>query len=263
MEYKILRSKDDTIKISFKECHAVIIPTREGRNALCVSCQIGCPVGCKFCFTGKQGFKRNLTSEEIIEQFEIGKKELGKIPDTVVFMGMGEPTLNLENVLKAADYFHQAGLKYNHITISTSCPNKEKLNLLTDLPYGVAVSLHSPFDSARKKVMPSSASVEEIVEFTKRCFNLRKKRTVLIEYALIKDFNDSDKDLKKLISLDWPDRAMFNLIEFNEVDGFKMASDDKFEKFKKGIIDSGWKCFRRQARGKDIGAACGMLELAR
>lgn len=251
-------SQDGTIKITFKEgYHSVIIPTKDEKNALCVSCQIGCPVGCKFCFSGNKGFKRNLTSEEIINQFEIAKNIIKKTPQTIVFMGMGEPSLNLEEVKKAAEYFHKF-LPFNHITISTSCISK-KLSLLEDIPYGIAISLHSPFDKIRKKIMGSTVKVKDIVKFTQNCREKRNKRTILIEYCLIKNINDSKKDLKKLISFKWPEKTMFNLIEFNDFGNFKKSNEENYQMFQKEIIKSGFKCFTRRARGKDIDAACGML----
>lgn len=257
MKYKTIKSSDGTIKITFDGgYHAVIIPTKDEKNAVCVSCQIGCPVGCKFCFTGKIGFKRNLSAEEIIEQFSVAEEIIGKKPNTIIFMGMGEPSLNLDAVENAAEYFHR-WLPYNHITISTSCV--KNLDKLADMPYGIAVSLHSPFDSIRKKIMGSKVTVGEIVGFVDRCFAKRKKRAVLIEYVVIGGVNDRNKDLKKIIGLKWPKKVMFNLIELNPIGHFVSSGAGKFDEFKKGIVSSGWKCFTRRSRGKDIGAACGML----
>jgi len=260
MNYKTQTSKDGTIKITYKEgYHSVIIPSKDEKNALCVSCQIGCPVGCKFCFSGKS-FKRNLTAGEIIEQFETAKKIIGKNPNTIVFMGMGEPSLNLKEVEKAADYFHKypVELGYNHITLST--PGIKNLDKLADLPYAIAISLHSPFDARRKELVNSNIKVRDLVKFASKCVKSRNKRTILIQYSLIKDFNDRDQDLKKLISFKWPKQTMFNLIEFNELGKLKQADPEAFQRFREGIIKAGWKCFTRMARGRDIEAACGMLE---
>ena len=108
MSYKTKTSTDGTIRIEFEKGYvAVIIPTKDYKIAVCVSCQIGCPVGCKFCYTGKLGFKSNLNSEEIVEQVKVAKEILKKNPTSVVFMGMGEPTLNLKNVLDAGEKIHK------------------------------------------------------------------------------------------------------------------------------------------------------------
>jgi 23S rRNA (adenine2503-C2)-methyltransferase len=254
---RITESKDRTKKITYPEgYHSVIIPVKE-KNALCVSCQIGCPVGCKFCFSGKS-FKRNLNAKEIIQQFEKARELLGRDPNTVVFMGMGEPSLNIKEVKTAAEYFHEQGLGYNHITISTSCI--KNLDKLANLPYAIAISLHSPYDSVRKKLVNSKIKIKDIVKFAQKVSEKRNKRTILVQYALIKRVNDRNKDIKKIISYKWPKRTMFNILEFNETGTMKRADKEKFIKFKEGIIRAGWKCFTRQARGKDIEAACGMLE---
>jgi 23S rRNA (adenine2503-C2)-methyltransferase len=254
---KIEMSCDGTIKIIFDGYYAVLIPTKDDKVALCVSCQKGCPIGCKICFSGRF-FERNLASDEIVSQFEEACKILGRVPNTIVFMGMGEPSLNFSEVKKAADYFHNF-LSYNHITISTSCIDREKLILFEELPYALAISLHSPFDSVRKKLVNSFMSVREIAEFSRRCAKGRNKRSILIQYSLIKGVNDRDRDLKKLVSYKWPKNAMFNLIEFNSIGEFEKSDEGRFKFFKEGIIAAGWKCFTRKSRGADIGAACGML----
>ncbi|MEI7718783.1 MAG: radical SAM protein [archaeon] len=260
MEYKTEKSSDGTIKINFKEGYiAVIIPTKEEKFAVCVSCQIGCAVGCKFCHSGKLGFKRNLTAEEIVNQVRVAQKVEKAIPTSIIFMGMGEPLLNLENVLSAGEKIHEEfRISYNRITISTSC--LKNLDKLEKVKFNLALSVHSVFDATRKKIMPKSASISKLVKFANSYISFgNNKKYVMIEYALISGVNDSDKDLKKLISLKWPKRSLFNLIEFNDIDDMKGSSIERLESFKQEIIKKGWKCFIRSSRGKDIEASCGML----
>ncbi len=257
MKHLITKSKDGTIKITFNEYSSVIIPTINNKHSVCVSCQIGCPIGCKFCFSGKTKFKRNLSSEEIIDQVEAANKIISKNPDSVVFMGMGEPSLNLKNVLEAASEINtKFNVSRNKITISTS--GLQNLNTLLNIPFNIAISLHSPFDKIRKQLIPGATSVRKIVNFSNKYLkNKNNKKYIMIEYALIKDLNDSNKDLKKLLSLKWPKKTIFNLIEFNSLNGFEKS--EKILEFKQKIIQAGYKCFIRMSRGKDIKAACGML----
>jgi 23S rRNA (adenine2503-C2)-methyltransferase len=258
MKYKIFESKDGVKKIEFEGYSVVIIPTKDEKYAVCVSCQIGCPVCCKFCHTGKKGFKRNLAAEEIIEQADIAKIVMGKNPRSVVFMGSGEPTLNLKNVITAADYFHKTlGVARDRITISTSC--LKNIGSLLSIDYNVALSLHSPFDKIRKELVPSTISLRKIVSFANKFCELHRKKYVMVEYSLIKGLNDSEMDLKKLLSFKWPARTIFNLIEFNDICGFKGADSERFAKFKEEIVKKRYKSFIRQSRGSDIQAACGML----
>jgi 23S rRNA (adenine2503-C2)-methyltransferase len=264
MDYKIQKSKDGVIKVKFKEGYSsVIIPTKDGKNTICVSCQIGCPVKCKFCYSAKAGFKRSLTYEEILLQVKIAKKIIGKKPTSVVFMGMGEPLLNLKNVLDAAEEIHNKFLvAYHRITLSTS--GLKNINKLISTKFNIAISFHSPFDKIRKTLMPFAISINKILNFAgKYCKKHHKKNYIMIEYALIKGINDREKDLKKLLELKWPKRTLFNLIEFNEIGKYKKANDKVYEKFKKEIIKKGFKCFIRKSRGRDIKASCGMLDYSR
>ncbi|MBT7902575.1 radical SAM protein [Candidatus Woesearchaeota archaeon] len=281
INYKVLESVDGTILIKFKEGYStVVIPTINNKTAVCVSSQIGCPLGCTFCHT--KHFKRNLLAEEIINQVKIAltvvldnhnsktnfSSDINQInfpnsaPDrsltSVIFMGMGEPMLNFEEVNKAINIFNKDfNLAFKKITLSTIGLNLDKL---ISAKFNIAISLHSPLDETRTKLIPkSNLSVEQIVNFTKQFSN--KKSGVMISYALIKNINDSKNDLLNLLSLDWPKNINFNLLEFNETNKFKPSSKREIEFFKKEIIKAGFKCFIRQSRGKDIGAACGMLTL--
>jgi 23S rRNA (adenine2503-C2)-methyltransferase len=260
MNHKITTSTDGTVKIDFEAGHtAVIIPTLNEKYAVCVSCQIGCPVGCKFCYTGKMGLKRNLTADEIVEQIIVAKSIIHKNPTTVVFMGMGEPLLNLNNVLAAAEMMHkQFQLSYHRITISTSClPNIKKL---LDIPFNVALSVHSPFDEIRKKLMPPTILIKEIISFAQEYCRTHPRKELMIEYAVMKDVNDRDEDSKALLALPWPKKTLFNFIQFNSLGEFRRSDDQRLHDFKQAAINAGFKSFIRLSRGPDIKAACGMLD---
>lgn len=262
VNYKIEKSSDGTTKIVFEEGYiAVTIPTKDDKLSVCVSCQVGCPVGCKFCYSGKTKFQRNLTAEEIFNQVVVVKEVAKLNPTSIVFMGMGEPTLNLQNVLDAGEKIHnEFNISYNRITISTSC--LKILDKLVDIKFNIALSLHSPFDKIRKELIPGAISVSKIVEFTKDYLSKgNNKKYVMIEYSLIEGVNDSEKDLKKLVSLKWPKRMLFNLIEFNNFGEMRGSDIKTLEHFKEEIIKKGWKCFIRGSRGKDISASCGMLSV--
>lgn len=245
-------AKDGTVKITFSKGHnAVIIPTINDKYTVCVSCQVGCAVGCTFCHT--PSFKANLTAEQIVEQVRVATNYC--TPTAVVFMGQGEPMLNIVQVKKAVKMIHyEFGLSYKKITVSTSGIHAHKL---LDLPCNCAISLHSPFNGERKKLIPHSPTVEELVEIA-NSYSKQNKYGVMIQYTLIKDVNDRDEDLKKLLSYSWAENTNFNLIEYNPKGEF--TSSQRLLHFKEHIRNAGYKCFIRHSRGKDIKAACGMLE---
>ncbi len=254
----IEKSTDGTIKLKFKGYSAVIIPTIRNKFCICLSCQIGCPVGCLFCLSGKTKFQRNLTKEEIFKQFETAREMIKKNPTSVVFMGMGEPSLNIKNVLAAADEIHtQYNLPYKKITISTV--GLDNIDTLSKIKFNLAISLHSAFNEKRKQISPLTCSVERVVENSKRYVLKHKKNYIMIEYAMIKGFNDSQEDLKQLLSLDWPKKTIFNLIEFNESGAMKKTQMPEIQEFKLKILKEGYKCFIRNSRGNDINASCGLL----
>jgi 23S rRNA (adenine2503-C2)-methyltransferase len=255
---KTERSLDGTIKLNFKGYSSVIIPSINNKFSVCLSCQIGCPVGCFFCLSGKQGFKRNLTKQEILEQVEEAKKTIGKNPTSIVFMGSGEPSLNLRNVLESAEAIHSKyEIPYKKITISTI--GLKNLSSLSKIKFNLAISLHSAFNEKRKEITPIACSIKKILSVSKKYVSQHRKNYIMLEYSMIRDFNDSDKDLEKLLSFDWPKQTIFNLIEFNETNKMKKVSLEKIQEFKLKILEKGYKCFIRNSRGTDIKAACGML----
>lgn len=254
----IEKSLDGTIKLNFEGYSSVIIPSINNKFCVCLSCQIGCPINCNFCLSGKQGFKKNLTKQEILEQLKKAKDVLGKTPTSVVFMGSGEPSLNLKNVLAAAEDIHSNyDIPYKKITISTI--GLDNIDILSKIKFNLAISLHSTFNEKRKQISPLTCSVERVVEIAKKYVSRHRKNYTMIEYSLIQGFNDSNEDLNNLLSFDWPKKTIFNLIEFNETNEMKKVSIEKMQEFKLKILERGYKCFIRRSMGKDISAACGML----
>jgi 23S rRNA (adenine2503-C2)-methyltransferase len=252
---KVLTAKDGTRKLMYSQGYlAVIIPTINEKFAVCVSCQVGCPIGCSFCHTGK--FQRNLTADEIVQQVRDSAKEIGKAPTSIVYMGMGEPMTNYKAVRESIDMIHdEFSLSYKKITLSTSCVQLDKL---LDVPFQVALSLHSPFDEVRKKLIPGAMPVAKILKFVEE-YSATRKFGCMIEYALIRGVNDRDEDVAQLMSYKWPENILFNIIEYNNLGEF--VKSDRLIEFKEAIRKAGYKCFIRQSRGADIEAACGMLDV--
>ena len=263
-------SKDGTIKYLIEypdgECVETVLMRFDNRANLtaCVSSQVGCAVNCSFCATGKRGFVRNLDYKEIIEQVLTIQRDTGLKVTNVVFMGQGEPLLNLQNVLKALEMFNndfQIGAR--RITISTSgiIP---KINELADmeLQSTLAISLHAPSHKLRTELMP----IEEkypLDELKKALLNYINKtgRRITIEYILIKGFNDTPEVAKELAYYLKDLKCNINLIPYNSVDetGYKKPSNNDIIKFKYLLEHSGKKVTVRLERGADIDAACGQL----
>jgi 23S rRNA (adenine2503-C2)-methyltransferase len=252
--YAIKTASDGTKKVLYAQGHScVVIPSKDEKWTVCVSCQIGCPVGCHFCHTGK--LVRNLSCDEILEQVRDATSIIGKMPTSIVFMGMGEPMTNYIQVSQAITKLNQEfGFSYKQITLSTSCV---RLELLLDVKYHVALSLHSPFDEVRKTLIPGAMPVAKIVTFANE-YSAKRKHGIMIEYALIQGINDRDCDLDKLISLGFSKNTYFNIIQYNSKGVYKAS--DKLLHFKESILQAGYKCFIRHSRGSDIDAACGMLD---
>jgi len=272
-EFQLVRTtksdKDETTKFLWeladgKKIESVII--YEGKRVtFCISSQVGCALDCKFCATGKMGFLRNLTAGEIVEQV-ILMKQLAKIPPSnIVFMGMGEPLLNLSNVLKAADLISDPeGLAFSRkkITLSTSgvIPGIRKLTELNP-PYSLAISLNAVFEDKRQKIMPISKrypindlmdAIQEYVKFT--------KKRITFEYILIKDFNDTKEDADRLLKLTHRLPCKINIIPCNSDDpDYQPSSDEKATWFSDYIHENHRTSTIRLRKGWDIQAACGQL----
>ena len=264
-------STDGTIKYLIEypdgECVETVLMRFDNRANLtaCVSSQVGCAVNCSFCATGKRGFIRNLTYIEIIEQVLTIQRDTGLKITNVVFMGQGEPLLNLENVLKALEIFNndfQIGAR--RITISTS-GIVPKINELANykLQSTLAISLHASNHQLRAKIMPIENKFS-IDELKKALLNYVEKtgRRITIEYILIDEFNDTIECAKELAYLLKDLKCNINLIPYNSVDNleYKKSSNDNIMRFKYLLEHSGKKVTIRLERGADIDAACGQLK---
>ncbi len=266
---KHLRSSDGVEKLlvhngdhQVYEC--VLLPY-EDRVSCCISTQVGCPMGCTFCATGLGGFDRNLTAGEIVSQYLLLQQLTKRRISHIVFMGMGEPLLNLANVLKAIGIFHdQIGLSLRHITISTVglVPQIDEL-AREQMPIHLALSLHSAIDSVRDKLMPVNHRwpVAEVFAAMRRYHN-STGRKITLEYLLIHGVNDTDEQARALGQLVKGVPNVINIIPFNWVDtgyGYKRPTRERVQKFKRTLKAMGCNVTERVERGHDIAAACGQL----
>lgn len=263
-------SSDGTLKYLIEypdgECVETVLMRFDNRANLtaCVSSQVGCAVNCSFCATGKGGFKRNLTHQEIIEQVLSIQRDTGLKVTNIVFMGQGEPLLNLNNVLKALEIFNndfQIGAR--RITISTSgiIPGIKRLAEM-DLQSTLAISLHAPNHKLRAELMPIENKYP-IDELKNALIDYVEKtgRRITIEYILIHGFNDTQEVAKELAILLRGIKCNINLIPYNSVieNDYKKPSNNDIMKFKYLLEHSGKKVTVRLERGADIDAACGQL----
>ena len=263
-------SSDGTLKYLLEypdgQCVETVLMRFDNRANLtaCVSSQVGCAVNCSFCATGKRGFIRNLTYKEIVEQVLTIQRDTGLKVTNVVFMGQGEPLLNLDNVLKAMEIFNenfQIGAR--RLTISTSgiIPGIEKLANI-DMQSTLALSLHAPNHEIRRKLMQIEDKYP-MPELKKTLKNYIAKtgRRITIEYLLIKDLNDTLQSAKELVSYLHDLKCNVNLIPYNstEKNDYQKPSNNSIMRFKSLLEQSGKKVTVRLERGADIDAACGQL----
>ncbi|QSR88100.1 23S rRNA (adenine(2503)-C(2))-methyltransferase RlmN [Methylacidiphilum caldifontis] len=251
----------------------VLIPsidTREGarRLTLCVSTQVGCALRCGFCASGLFGFERNLSCGEIVEQILLCESTIKERISNIVFMGMGEPLLNYDQLIKSIRLISSPlgiGMSPRKITISTSgvAPRIRKLANET-LPFRLAVSLHATTDELRSKIMPINLKYP-LSELIKSCeeFCSKRKQKITLEYILIAGFNDSLDDADRLAGIARSLRAKVNLIPYNRVSLFPWKSPDRKELlcFLRWIENKGVEVSVRKERGRDIDGACGQLRL--
>lgn len=248
----------------------VFIP-EEDRGTLCVSSQIGCTLTCRFCHTGTQGLSRNLEAHEIAAQVYIAKTRLGDWPadktrrlTNIVFMGMGEPLYNMDNVAKACNIIMAAdgiGLGSRRITISTS-GMVENITRVGELGVNLAISLHAPDDETRTHIMPINNKwpLEELMAAI-RAFPLKEHRRITFEYVMLDGVNDSDEHAKRLLKLIKGIPALINIIPFNPWPGspFECSSKTRINAFANILEKAGVDVTVRKTRGEDILAACGQL----
>jgi 23S rRNA (adenine2503-C2)-methyltransferase len=243
----------------------VLMRHNDGRNTVCVSSQAGCPLGCKFCATGKMGFVRNLTSFEIVEQViyfaRLLKKEKERVSN-VVFMGMGEPFLNYESVIEAIRILNDKdGLNIGARRISISTVGLiDGIKKLSEekLQVNLAISLHAPNDSLRTKIIPSNIGIKNILIAVDEYIS-KTKRQVMFEYLLIENVNDSEENAKELAGLMKKPLYFLNLILYNPTGDFKPSSVQTLNKFKKILDLEKIKYSQRYRFGQDIKAACGQF----
>lgn len=272
-------STDGTIKWLLRlhdgnEVEAVFIPEAD-RGTLCISSQVGCTLTCSFCHTGTQRMVRNLNSDEITGQVLLARDRLGdwpsnKIPrrlTNVVMMGMGEPLLNYENVIKAISQITDTdgiGLSKRRVTLSTSgiVPNIIRCGI--DTGVNLAISLHATTDLLRNELVPINKKypLAQLLDACHHYPNNDQYRRITFEYVMLKDINDSDDDAKRLVALIKNIPAKVNLIPFNPWPGSKYTCSDapRIKAFSNIIYKAGIEAPVRTPRGQDILAACGQLK---
>jgi 23S rRNA (adenine2503-C2)-methyltransferase len=277
---RVLGARDTTRKFLFRLTdenliESVLIPAspalyggRADRRTICVSTQVGCAYRCKFCASGLEGFSRNLSANEIVDQLIAVERGTGEKIDNIVFMGMGEPLANLENVLRAVRIINAEwglGIGARHITISTSglVPQIRKL-AEEPLQIRLAISLHGATDEVRNRIMPINRRYN-IETLLSACdyYNAHKKQRLTFEYILIADVNDSDEQARLLSRHARRLSAKVNLIPYNKVSGlpWERPSEKRQEKFLSILRAQGNPATLRREKGHDIDAACGQLRL--
>lgn len=279
---KVHESTDGTMKITFRVdgggvIETVVIPT-EGRTTLCVSSQWGCALNCQFCLTGRTGFKRSLTTGEIVDQVVITKRMLevqrsvGSKPieriGNVVFMGEGEPAHNLDNVMRAVDtMLHGHGLHFGHnkVTVSTSGLVPEIRRFAKECRANLAVSLHATNDELRSWLMPINRKypLGELMQTLRDVFPREdaKQQKVFFQYVMLKGVNDSLQDARELVRLTSGVPCKINLIHFNSHEGteFEASDDETMLAFQDFLAKKGLLVTIRRSRGDDKMMACGQL----
>lgn len=270
---ELLVSKDkQTLKalITFEgggRVETVLMRHKDKRNTICLSSQIGCPLACEFCATGKLGFKRNLTASEIVAQFLFMARLLHKEGERIanaVFMGMGEPFLNYDNVLEAIRIINDKdGLNVGARKISISTVGIiEGIERLSEekLQVNLAISLHAPTDSLRSKIMPINKKYPiNIVLSSVNDYTKRTKRRVMFEYIMINGLNDRESDANALAEIMKKRLYFVNLISYNPTGIFKPSPGIRIKKFKELLSKRSVSVTQRYRFGDNIEAACGQL----
>ena len=266
-------STDGTIKYGFGledglMIESVLIP-EDDRNTLCISSQVGCAMACAFCLTGTLGFKRNLSPAEIVGQVcavqaDLAKNNKGRISN-LVFMGMGEPLANFENLITSLQIImDELGLDFSdrRTTVSTCGLAPKIIELGERIKVNLAISLHGADDETRNKIMPVNLNypISEVLEACRK-FPLPKRKRIMFEYILLAGINDSDADAKKLAKLLRGLPCKINLLPCNEAPEipFSKPSRNRVYAFQDILRKAGYTVLIRTSRGADISAACGQL----
>ena len=264
---KVQESIDGTKKYLFPTAQAKFIETAmipdDDRKTVCVSSQVGCKMGCLFCMTGKQGFQGQLTAGEIVNQIR-------NIPEwhditNIVYMGMGEPFDNLDEVLKSLEILTSEwgfAMSPRRITVSTIGIVPGMLTFLQKSEAHLAVSMHTPFDDEREKLMPVQIAypLSEVIREIKS-WDFGRQRRISFEYIVFKGLNDSPRHVRELAQILNGIKCRINLIRFHPIPGTPLEATDEntLQKFKDQLNDKGILTTIRASRGLDIYAACGLL----
>jgi 23S rRNA (adenine2503-C2)-methyltransferase len=261
------RSDDGTVKTLFhtadrRPIEAVLMRYRDGRRSVCVSSQSGCPLTCTFCATGQMRFARNLSADEILDQ-ALHFRRLERI-DHVVFMGMGEPTMNIDAVLAACERLPDLGVARRRTAISTVgwVPGIDRL-AECELPLSLALSLHAPNDGLRSRLMPVNERypLAEVLAACER-YRTRRRRKVFVEYVMLDGVNDLPEHARQLAALLDPRGYKVNLIPYNPTGAYDGSSPQRIERFRAILDEHRLTATVRLTRGRDIDAACGQLAAA-
>ena len=280
---KVERSRDGTVKFAFRLddgawVESVLIPA-EGRHTLCVSSQAGCAMGCRFCLTAGMGFQRNLTPSEIVNQIITAQEYMirtgivrpttRQLIDNLVFMGMGEPLANYDNLIASLRILmdgHGHGFTERRVTVSTCGLVPKIKDLGRDVRVNLAVSLHAVDDATRNRLMPvnRTCGVDELLRACRE-HPLSKRQVIFFEYLLIKGLNDSESDARKLADKLQGIPCRVNLLQYNESDSlpYRSSSESCIAAFKGILGAAGIRVLVRNSRGADIAAACGQLAAPR
>jgi 23S rRNA (adenine2503-C2)-methyltransferase len=258
-------ASDGTVKALFhthdgRAVEAVLMRYRDGRRSVCVSSQSGCPLTCTFCATGAMRFGRNLTASEILDQV-LHFRRIEKL-DHLVYMGMGEPMMNLDHVLDAARRLPDLGITHRRTGISTVgwVPGIRRLTE-QEMPIRLALSLHAPEDALRSRIMPVNErySIAEVLEACE-AFYARRRRQVFIEYVMLAGVNDHYSQAVQLAELLDPRIYKLNLIPYNPTDSvYDGSGRGAIDAFRAALEEHGLRATVRLTRGRDIDAACGQL----
>jgi 23S rRNA (adenine2503-C2)-methyltransferase len=260
------------LRVDERNCIEMVFIPEIDRGTLCVSSQVGCALNCTFCSTGKQGFSRNLDTHEIIGQVWLAARQLDhfnkdkRVISNVVMMGMGEPLLNFDNVVKAMDLMKDDlgfNLSTKRVTLSTAgvVPAIDKLAAATRV--SLAVSLHAPNNELRDILVPINRSypISELIAACRRYSVTNNNDPITFEYVMLENVNDSEKEARQLAGLLRGFPAKINLIPFNPFpdSGYTCSKKKDIDSFREILMNSGLITITRKTRGDDIDAACGQL----
>jgi 23S rRNA (adenine2503-C2)-methyltransferase len=262
------RARDGTVKVLFRTAdghpvEAVLMRYRDGRRSVCLSSQSGCPLTCTFCATGSMQFGRNLTASEILDQALHFRRH--EALTNCVLMGMGEPMLNLDEVLRAVRRLPDAGVTHRRTTISTVgwLPGLRRFVDEVDEPIRLALSLHAADDALRSELMPVNDRypLRDVIALCHE-YHRRRRLKVFVEYVLLAGVNDRVEQAIALADLLDPSVFKVNLIPYNPTGAFAGSSRKAIDAFKEALLRRGLPATVRLTRGRDIEAACGQLAAA-